>query len=56
MTGALTSDPQIVADHLNELFQQGTKPRNVGIVVPRGHTMTAADVKAVERVMIRFSS
>ena len=55
MIGTLTTDPATVADGLQSLFDHGTKPRHVGIDMPEGHRITAADVIDLQRAMIRFN-
>jgi hypothetical protein len=54
MSGTLVTDPEEVASALESLFANGTPPRAVGIHVPEGHTLTAADVAVIDRAMIRL--
>lgn len=55
LTGALVTDPEAVAATLRSL-SNGASLRKVGIAVPEGHAVTAADVRSVDRAMIRFRS
>ena len=55
MTGTLVTDPDLVASALNTLFTDGAPPRAVGLDMQSGHTVTATDVVAVNRAMIRFT-
>jgi hypothetical protein len=54
MTGTLVTDPDVVADALQAMFDAGASPKGVGIDAPAGHRFTAADVVAVDRALIRF--
>ena len=54
MRGVLIENPSDVADALNTVLARGTSPRSVGIAMPKGHTLCAADVAALQRAMIRF--
>jgi len=54
MTGTLVRDPAVVAEAFNELLMTGTKPGTTGVRIPPGHVVTADDVVAVNRVLIRF--
>lgn len=54
MTGLLVSDPLAVASALEAMFASGASPRSVGLDVPHGYVMTAADVVSVDRAMIRL--
>lgn len=56
LVGTLTTDPSTVADALNRLISSGTTPRALALQVPTGHKITAADVTAVRRSMIQFST
>jgi len=55
MTGTLVTDPELVASALNTLFAGGAPPRAVGLNMQSGHMVTATDVVAVDRAMIRFT-
>lgn len=55
MTGTLVSDPEQVAVALQDLFDAGGSARQVGIAVPGGHTITADDVRHVNRAAIFFT-
>jgi hypothetical protein len=54
MTGMLVTDPAQVARSLESVLASGTSPRQVGLHVPSGHTITDSDVAATGRAMIRF--
>ncbi|MEO5843101.1 MAG: hypothetical protein ABIQ73_14925 [Acidimicrobiales bacterium] len=54
MTGTLVTDPGAVADALQALFDGGTSPRVIGLDMPRGHHITASDVRSVGRAAIQF--
>ena len=54
MIGTLEADPAAVADTLRRLLASGTSPRTIGLTIPTGHTITAADVTAVRRAVVRF--
>jgi hypothetical protein len=53
-TGTLVEDPEVVAQAFQAVFDDGAPARALGLEVPDGHRMTAEDVRAVERVMIRI--
>jgi hypothetical protein len=53
LTGALVTDPEAVAATMRSL-SNGASLRKVGIAMPEGHAITAADVLSVDRAMIRF--
>jgi hypothetical protein len=55
LTGSVVTDPEAVAVTMRSL-SNGTSLRKVGIAMPEGHAITAADVKSVDRAMIRFRS
>ena len=55
MTGHLVTDADEVAAGLQSLFDGGTSPNKVGLRGPDGHKVSAADVHAVGRTMIRFA-
>jgi hypothetical protein len=54
MTGTLVTDPAAVADRIQRLLDGGTAPRAIGLDVPAGHRVTAADVMAVDRAIIEL--
>lgn len=54
MTGTLVTDPAEVADVLMSVLAGGASPRSMGLGIPVGHTVSAADVVAVDRAVIRF--
>ena len=54
-TGTLVADPEQVATALNHVFAAGSKPRDLGLSMPAGHVVTAADARAVGRELIRFA-
>jgi hypothetical protein len=53
-TGTLVEDPEVVASAYQAVFDDGAPPRALGLELPDGHRMTAEDVRAVHRVMIRI--
>jgi len=53
-TGTLIEDAEIVAAALQEVLDSGTKPRDLGLLVPHGHRVTALDVRTTRRAMIRL--
>lgn len=55
-TGTLETDPAAVARALDVVIGGGTSPRALGLRVPVGHTVTAADVVGTGRAMVRFSA
>ena len=56
LTGTLDHDPERVAAVLRSLAQHRGSLRSVGVDVPPGHQVTAADVVAVDRAIIRFTN
>lgn len=56
VTGALDLDPERVAAALRSLAERRGSLRPVGVDLPRGRTVNAADVEAVDRAVIRFTS
>ncbi len=54
--GVLVDNPSTVAERLRRQFEAGTKPRDVGLKVRPGHMITATDVAAVHRSMIRIEA
>jgi hypothetical protein len=53
-TGTLVEDAEVVASAFQAVFDDGAPARALGLEVPDGHRMTADDVRAVQRVMIRI--
>ena len=56
LTGTLEDDPERVAEALQSLADRRGSLRPVGVSVPPGHNITAADVVAVDRALIRFAT
>jgi len=54
-TGTLDDDPKAVAAALQSLADRRGSLRPVGVDVPPGHRITAADVLAVNRAIIHFT-
>ena len=54
--GVLVDDPSTVAERLRRQFEADTKPRDVGLRVRPGHMITATDVAAVNRAIIRIEA
>jgi len=52
--GTLEADPDAVAAAINSLLNAGTAPRSLALRIPRGHTLSAADVTATARGIVRF--
>lgn len=52
--GHLVTGPAEVAGALNDVLAAGTPPRLLGLRVPAGHRLTAEDVTALGRAMVRF--
>lgn len=55
LTGTLDDDPEHVAAALRSLADRCGSLRPVGVDVPPGHHITAADVLALDRALIRFT-
>jgi hypothetical protein len=55
-SATLVEDPETVAQAFQTVFDEGAPPRALGLDVPQGHRMTAEDVRAVQRVMIRIDA
>ncbi|HKY15286.1 MAG TPA: hypothetical protein VJM33_10215 [Microthrixaceae bacterium] len=55
LIGTLVDDPEFVAGALQCLTDQRGSLRRIGIDIPPGHRVTAADVRAVDRALIRFT-
>ena len=55
LTGTLDDEPAHVAAALQSLARHRGSLRSVGVDVPPEHTMTTADVRAVNRAIIRFT-
>lgn len=56
LTGALDVDPERVAADLQSLAERRGSLRPVGIALARDRRVTALDVEAVDRAVIRFAS
>lgn len=56
LTGTLDDDPDRVAAALQSLADRRGSLRPVGIEVSPGHRITAADVLALDRALIRFTT
>jgi len=54
-TGTLDDDPHHVAAAFFEIVKRQGSLRQLGVAIPEGHQPTAADAKAVDRCLIRFS-
>jgi len=54
MWGVLETRPEVIADELNAMAEAGLSLRMVGIRVPPGHRLRAADVEALDRQAIHF--
>jgi hypothetical protein len=54
--GTLEDDPNAVAVALQSIVDRRGSLRPVGVDMPRGHRVTAADVVAVDRALITFSA
>jgi hypothetical protein len=53
-SGTLVDDPAAVAAALQRQIDRGTSARTFGVGMPPGHRLTADDVRAIGRRMIRF--
>jgi hypothetical protein len=54
MTGTLVTDTSDVADALIAVLASGTSARALGLRIPPEHKLTATDVAAVRRAMVRL--
>ncbi|HZX56551.1 MAG TPA: hypothetical protein VFE86_17815 [Ilumatobacteraceae bacterium] len=54
--GTLDTDPAVVAAAINALLNAGATPRSLALRIPAGHVMSAADVTATRRGIVRFES
>jgi hypothetical protein len=54
LIGVLDDDPEQVAVALQSLADHRGSLRPIGVDIPAGHRLTAADVAAVDRAVIRF--
>jgi hypothetical protein len=52
--GTLQADPDVVAEVINALLNAGTSPRSLALRIAAGHTVSAADVTATGRGIVRF--
>ena len=55
-TGTLDDDPDAVAAALQALADRRGTLRPIGVDIPHGHRITAADALAVDRALIRFTT
>jgi len=53
-TGVLERDPELVAGVVNGLLAKGEPARAFALRIPEGHRLTAADVRATDRAVVRF--
>jgi len=53
--GSLDTDPASVATAINALVGTGTSPGAMGVRIAAGHEVSAADVVAVDRAVIRLA-
>jgi hypothetical protein len=53
-TGVLDDDPAFVADVINRLRAAGQPARAFALRIADGHQVTAADVTATNRAVVRF--
>ena len=56
MIGTLDTDAEEVATAMRVVLGAGTPARLVGLLVPVGHEVTAADMTAQNRALVRFES
>ena len=52
--GTLTTDPSNVSKSIVSLLGDGTSPRALALSIADGHTITADDVRRVDRAVIEF--
>jgi hypothetical protein len=52
--GTLDTDPDIVAAAINTLLSHGAKPRSLALRLPAGHVLSAKDITATRRGIVRF--
>jgi hypothetical protein len=53
-TGVLERDPDVVADVVNGLLAKGEPARAFALRIAEGHLLTADDVRATDRAVVRF--
>jgi len=53
-TGALETDPEVVAGVVSRLLAKGEPARAFALRIPDGHRVTAADMRATDRAIVRF--
>lgn len=53
-TGVLENDPDVTADVINRLRAKGEPAKAFALRIPEGHQLTAADVRATNRALVRF--
>jgi len=56
MTCTLVASPSEVAQAIDAIIDSGKSPGQIGLRVPPGHTVTADEVVAVDRKVIRFTA
>jgi len=54
VVGTLDTDPAVVAAAINTVLGGGTSPRSLALRVPAGHALSASDVTATRRAIVRF--
>lgn len=55
LTGILDDEPGRVAAALQSLADRRGSLRSIGVDIPAGHRLTAPDVTAIDRAVIRFT-
>lgn len=55
LTGTLVDDAEAVAAELRSIADRRGNLRSIGVDIPTGHRLTAADIHVVGRALIRFS-
>ena len=53
-TGTLIEDPEAVAAAFQRVIDGGVRPRLLGVRVEAGHRLTAQDIRAIGRTMVRL--
>ncbi|HEY4608472.1 MAG TPA: hypothetical protein VIH06_04690, partial [Ilumatobacteraceae bacterium] len=54
LVGTLDTDTASVAGAINRLLDDGTTPRSLALRIPAGHVLSASDVAATHRGIVRF--
>ncbi|HZX53041.1 MAG TPA: hypothetical protein VFE86_00085, partial [Ilumatobacteraceae bacterium] len=54
LVGILDTDTASVAGAINRLLDDGTTPRSLALRIPAGHVLSASDVAATHRGIVRF--